>query len=67
MKHATRGSLPGPFVKLSPALRRLALDLALTLLSLTVKTNTEAVEFATAVTTAVNGLDEGMYWSSLTT
>ncbi|KAG2118443.1 hypothetical protein DEU56DRAFT_142193 [Suillus clintonianus] len=67
--HPLRGRLPGPFTKIptsSPLIRRLAVDLVLTILSLAARSEGEEREnLISAVGTAVSGTLEEPYWQQL--
>lgn len=65
--HATRGQLPGPYSKLpadsTGSLRRLALDVAGTLLASSSEDGDDV--FESAVDRAVSGTAEDAYWAGL--
>ncbi|TCD61311.1 hypothetical protein EIP91_008639 [Steccherinum ochraceum] len=69
--HATRGKLPGPFAKLPPPAlsrspaRRLALDVAATLLRFRIRNEDADDGLALAVAEAVGKSDDAMYWNGI--
>lgn len=66
ISHPTRGQLPGPYTKLpiSSLLRRLALDVVVTV-SMILLRETHDDGLAAAVDTAVVGREEEGYWIHL--
>jgi pre-rRNA-processing protein IPI1 len=67
--HPVRGRLPGPFTKIpasSPRVRRLAVDLVVTILSVSPKSEGEETRnLMDAVASAVSGTFEEGYWHQL--
>jgi len=67
--HPVRGRLPGPFTKIqasSTRIRRLAVDLVITLLSVLPRPEVEEKDnLMNAVTSAVSGTPEESYWRQL--
>jgi hypothetical protein len=62
--HVVRGQLPGPFTKLPMAdARKLALDVVVTLASLSIGNGDDGLE--TAVTLAVADTEDQGYWDHL--
>jgi len=66
--HPVRGRIPGPFTKIpasSPRIRRLAVDLVVTILSVSPRSEGERENLMHAVDSAVLGTLEEGYWQQL--